>query len=167
MEGDRSCWQGTASLLRISMPRKFMLDAVIPPDLLLGTHWGSPNPCSQWALLHPTQELGFSSFSTSHQPGREPRGTLWFVLSLQCCGFLSSCRRMSHLPWHRKVFCSINISFHGPSWLLSTKAEPGRGARGTWPSSGGAEGSSHISSREEQPEGFRRAPLRLSLLVAL
>lgn len=127
----------------------------------LGTHWASPNPCPQWALLHPTQELGFSSFCTRCQPGINPRGILCFVLSLQCCGFPSSCWRISHFPSLRQLFCSVNIS-------CALLAEEPRGpdtAQGHQEGQGCSHTFSWLIQGENSQADLGRAPLKPSLLV--
>lgn len=135
------------------MPRKFMLDAVIPPVLSLGTPWASPNPCSQWALLHPTQGLRFSSLCTRCQSGTKPRGILWFVLSFQCCAFLED----EPLPLAQRGFL-LHKYFMSPR----VAEEP----RGPDPAQGGSSHIFLVNPRKNSQADSGKASLRLSVALS-
>lgn len=42
--------------------------------------WASPNPCSQWALLHPTQKWGFPPFVLDAKQVQTPEGSSAFAM---------------------------------------------------------------------------------------
>lgn len=130
MERDRSCWQGTASLQRIFLPRKFMLDAVIPTSFI------------------PGDSLGFSKRLLT--VGFAPSHTRTGVFLLLClmpiryktqrdslvCAFLSVLWISEQLLEDEPLSLAQkgllpHKYFMSPPGCWSTEPEPGRGATGT------------------------------------